>query len=96
MVLPKSVYLAAGDALAEYAIADDHPLTTFADLDESQDLDAQTPRNESELLTTKQPLISSYILKGDWNLQAVGFGVLQVIEKASVNHFVYGGTVVEG
>ncbi|GJX47850.1 transposon TX1 [Tanacetum coccineum] len=30
-VSPKSVYLAAGAALAEYAIPDDHPLTTFAD-----------------------------------------------------------------
>ncbi|GJZ90664.1 hypothetical protein Tco_0662591 [Tanacetum coccineum] len=74
-VSPKSIYLAAGAALAEYAISDDHPLTTFADFDgfftvvsppipESQDLDAQTPRNGTELLTTKQPLISSYILKG--------------------------------
>ncbi|GJS85517.1 retrovirus-related pol polyprotein from transposon TNT 1-94 [Tanacetum coccineum] len=33
IVLPKSVYLAAGAALAKYAIPDDHPLTTFADFD---------------------------------------------------------------
>ncbi|GJY38321.1 ribonuclease H-like domain-containing protein [Tanacetum coccineum] len=32
-VSPKSIYLAAGAALAEYAISDDHPLTTFADFD---------------------------------------------------------------
>ncbi|GJU33186.1 hypothetical protein Tco_1176775 [Tanacetum coccineum] len=50
---------------------------------------------------TKSCRISSNILKGileftSWYYVSFGVGILQVIEKASANRFVHGGTVVEG